>query len=76
LYENTLDPDMVNASGPNHIEGICSGTTLTMILNGVMLAQVDDSTLPSGAAGVIVRTGDSGTAGIDVSFNQFVVKGP
>jgi hypothetical protein len=76
LYENTLDPDMVNASGPNHIEGICSGTTLTMILNGVMLAQVDDSTLASGAAGVIVRTGDSGTAGIDVSFNQFVVKGP
>jgi hypothetical protein len=47
-----------------------------MVLNGVMLAQVDDSTLNSGAAGLIVRTGDSGAAGIDVSFNQFVVKGP
>jgi len=76
LYENTLNPDTVNVSGPNHIEGICSGTTLTMVLNGVMLAQVNDSTLPSGAAGLIARTGDRGTAGIDVSFNQFVVKGP
>jgi len=76
LYENSLNPNTVNASGPNHIEGICSGTTLTMVLNGVTLAQVDDSTLTSGAAGLIVRTGDSGTAGIDVSFNQYVVKGP
>ena len=31
---------------------------------------------PPAAAGLIVRTGDSGAAGIDVSFNQFVVKGP
>ena len=76
LYEDTLDPNTVNASGSNHIEGICSGTTLTMVLNGVALAQVDDSTITSGEAGLIVRTGDSGTAGIDVSFNQFVVKGP
>ncbi len=76
LYEDTLAPNTVNTSGPNHIEGICSGSTLTMALNGVMLAQVDDSTLTSGAAGLIVRTGDSGTAGIDVSFNQFMVKGP
>jgi LSD1 subclass zinc finger protein len=76
LYENTLSPNTVKASGPNHIEGICSGTTLTMVLNGVMLAQVDDSTIQTGAAGLIARTGDSGTAGIDVSFNQLVVKGP
>ncbi len=76
LYENTLSPNTVNASGVNHIEGICSGTSLTMILNGVTLAQVDDSSIQTGAAGLIVRTGDSGTAGIDVSFSQFVVKGP
>ena len=76
LYEDTLDPNTVNVSGSNHIEGICSGTTLTIVLNGVMLAQVDDSSIPTGEAGLIVRAGDSGTAGIDVSFNQFVVKGP
>ena len=76
LYENTLSPNTVNAIGSNHIEGICSGTTLTMVLNGVMLAQVNDSTIQTGEAGLIVRSGDSGTAGIDVSFNQFVVKGP
>ena len=76
LYEDTLDPNTVNANGPNHIEGICSGTTLTMILNGVPLAQVDDSTVSSGAAGLVVSPGDSGTAGIDVYFNHLVVKGP
>jgi len=76
LYEDTLSPNTVNPSGVNHIEGICSGTTLTMVLNGVTIAQADDSSVQSGAAGLIVRTGDSGTAGIDVSFNQFVVKGP
>lgn len=76
LYENTLSPNTVNPTGANHIEGICSGTTLTMVLNGVTLAQVTDLSIQTGAAGLIVRTGDSGTAGIDVSFNQFVVKGP
>jgi len=76
LYEDTLDPNTVNANGPNHIEGICSGTTMTMVLNGVALAQVDDSTITTGEAGFIVRPGDSGTAGIDVSFKQLLVKGP
>ena len=76
LYGDTLNPNTINAAGSNHIEGICSGTTLTMVVNGVPLVQVDDSTVTTGAAGLIVRTGDSGTAGIDVSFKQFVVKGP
>jgi hypothetical protein len=47
-----------------------------MVLNGVTIAQADDSSIQSGAAGLIVRTGDSGTAGIDASFNKYVVKGP
>ena len=76
LDEALLDPNTVNANGENDIEGICSGSTLTLILNGEALMQVEDSTYTSGGAGLIVRTGDSGEAGIDVSFTQFVVKGP
>ena len=76
LDESVLDPNTVNTEGINHIEGICAGSTLTMILNGKPLMQVDDPTYTSGGAGVIVRTGDSGEPGIDMVFSQFVVKGP
>ncbi|MGB8213638.1 MAG: hypothetical protein WCE68_08775 [Anaerolineales bacterium] len=76
LDEETLSPNTVNASGINHIEGICAGPTLTLVLNGVALMQVQDSDYTSGGAGLIVRTGDSGTAGIDVLFKNFLVKGP
>ena len=76
LDENYLDPNTVNANGSNTIQGICAGSTLTLVLNGVVLMQVNDSTYTSGGAGLIVRTGYSGDAGIDELFNQFVVKGP
>jgi LSD1 subclass zinc finger protein len=76
LDEAVLDPNTVNLSGTNHIEGVCSGSTLTLILNGATLMQVDDPTYTSGGAGLIVRTGDSGTAGVDVLFTKFLVKGP
>jgi len=76
LDESVLDPNTINTTGVNHIEGICSGSTLTLLLNGDPLMQVDDSTFTSGGAGLIIRTGDSGTAGIDAVFDQFLVKGP
>jgi LSD1 subclass zinc finger protein len=76
LDESVLNPNSLNTTGKNHIEGICAGTTLTLFLNGTPLMQVDDSSYTTGGAGLIVRTGNSGVAGIDVSFNQFVVKGP
>ncbi len=76
LDENMLDPNTVNATGTNHVEGICAGSTLTLFLNGEPLMQVEDSTYATGGAGLIVRTGSSGTPGIDVLFNLFVVKGP
>lgn len=76
LDEATLDPNTIDPNGPTHIQGICAGSTLTLVLNGVALMQVTDRTYTSGGAGVIVRTGDSGAAGIDMNFKQFVVKGP
>jgi LSD1 subclass zinc finger protein len=76
LDESVLDPDTVNTAGTNHIEGVCAGSTLTLLLNGEPLMQVDDSTYSTGGAGLIIRTGSSGVPGIDVLFNQFVIKGP
>jgi hypothetical protein len=76
LDERVLDPNTVNTTGTNHIEGICAGPTLTLLLNGKPLMQVDDSTFSTGGAGLVIRTGSSGVPGIDVLFNQFVIKGP
>jgi hypothetical protein len=76
LDESVLEPNTVNTSGMNQIEGVCAGSTLTLLLNGKPLIQVDDSAYASGGAGLIIRTGGSGTAGIDALFNQFVIKGP
>lgn len=76
LDENFTAPNLINTNGSNTIEGICDGTTLTLLVNGVPLTQVNDGTYSSGGAGLIVRTGYSGDAGIDELFNQFVVMGP
>ncbi len=76
LDEGTLDPNTVNLNDVNHIEGICSGSTLTLLLNGQVLSQVQDSDYPKGVVGMTVRTGSSGNAGEDVLISDFVVKGP
>ena len=76
LDEETMDPNTVNQKDVNHIEGICSGDTLTLLLNGQVLSQVQDSDYPKGAVGLTVRTGSSGDPGVDVLFSNFVVKGP
>ncbi len=76
LDESTLSPNTVNQGDVNHIEGVCSGSTLTLVLNGQALLQVEDSDYTTGGAGLIVRTGSSGDAGIDTLFSSFLVKGP
>jgi DNA-directed RNA polymerase subunit RPC12/RpoP len=75
LDEETMDPNTVNQNDVNHIEGVCSGDTLTLLLNGQVLSQVQDSDYPKGAVGLAVRTGSSGDPGVDVLFSNFVVKG-
>jgi hypothetical protein len=76
LDENNLDPNTVNQNDVNHIEGVCSGDTLTLLLNGQVLSQVVDSDYPKGIVGMTVRTGSSGDPGVDVLISDFVVKGP
>ena len=60
----------------NRIEGVCSGDTLTLLLNGQVLWQVQDSDYSKGAVGLTVLTGSSGDPGVDVLFSNSVVKGP
>ncbi len=76
LDEETLDPNTIDPKGSNHVTGLCQGDTLTLLLNGQVLSQVQDSSYPKGAVGLIVRTGSSGDPGEDVLFSQLVVKGP
>jgi DNA-directed RNA polymerase subunit RPC12/RpoP len=76
LDETSLNPNTVNHGGINHIQGFCVGTTLTLVLNGQPLLQVQDSDYTVGGVGLIVREGSSGTAGIDTLFSSFLVSGP
>jgi hypothetical protein len=75
LAEGTLDPNTIQPESTNHLRGDCIGQTLTLYLNNQPLLQVTDSTFSSGGVGLIAQTGESGEAGVDVLFNNFLVKG-
>jgi DNA-directed RNA polymerase subunit RPC12/RpoP len=76
LDEQTLEPGLIQQNGVNHIVGVCAGDTLTLLVNGQVLSQVEDSDYTKGEVGLIVRAGSSGAAGEDVLFSHLVVKGP
>jgi DNA-directed RNA polymerase subunit RPC12/RpoP len=76
LVEGILNPNTVNQNDINHIEGVCDGNTLTMLLNSQVLAQVQDSDFTKGGVGMIVNPGSSGDTSMDVLFSHFLVKGP
>ena len=58
----------------NHLRADCAGNTLTFFINGFQTAQVQDTTLTSGDAGLLAGT--FGTAGVDIVFDNFVVLQP
>ncbi len=60
--------------GRVHFTVACVGETLTLAINGELMAQVHDSDLTSGDVGVIVGTLES--AGIVVGFDNFRVSSP
>jgi LysM repeat protein len=55
----------------NRIGGICEGSTLTLMINGEAILQVEDTTFASGAAGVMAGT--IGTPGLDVTFRNIFI---
>ena len=76
LVTGSLDPKTISTNAVMHIEGICNGSTLTLLLNGKALLQTQDSDYTKGGVGMVVTAGDSGDAGADVLFSNFVSKGP
>ena len=61
-------------SASNHIRADCVGDTLTLTVNGVQLAQVQDARFTSGDVGLIAGTYD--TPGTDIRFDDFIVYQP
>ncbi len=61
-------------SASNHIRADCVGDTLTLTVNGVQLAQVQDTRFPLGDVGLIAGT--YATPGTDIRFDDFVVYQP
>ena len=76
LAEGTLDPNTLSATSTIHIQGVCDGSNLTLLLNGQAMLQAQDSDYTKGGAGLIVTAGNSGNPGVDVLFSNFLAKGP
>ncbi len=73
--DNMLENDKINkGAATNHIRFDCVGSTLTLYVNGNLLAQKTDSDYTSGNIGLIAGTFD--TAGTDILFDNFVVYKP
>jgi hypothetical protein len=58
----------------NHLRADCVGNTLTLYVNGVKLAEVQDSSLAIGDVGLLAGSFDQ--PGVDILFNNFIVKKP
>ncbi len=71
-----IDPTVIHRNKINHLEAVCDRENLTLVLNGRPVLQVHDSQYTVGGVGLVVRTGGSGEAGIDMLFSNFLVKGP
>lgn len=61
-------------SAMNHIRADCVGNTLTLFVNSVQLAQVQDSTFTGGDVGLIA--GSYINPGTDIRFDNFIVYEP
>ena len=68
------DTIVKTGSATNHIQVKCIGSSLTLIANGQVLADVSDTDFAAGDVGLIVGTYD--TAGADILFDNFVVAKP
>jgi hypothetical protein len=58
----------------NHVRADCVGSVLTLYVNGVKLVEVEDSSLAVGDVGLLAGSFDQ--PGVDILFDNFVVKKP
>lgn len=71
LEMGELTEDQFDRRGVNRIGGFCDGSTLTLLVNGETILQVEDTTFSEGAAGMVAGT--IGTPGVDVTFRSIFV---
>lgn len=76
IGDDQLYPDESIRQGEatNHIRADCIGSSLTLHVNGVELAEVQDDTLASGDVGLLAGTFDQ--PGTEILFDDFVVRKP
>jgi len=58
----------------NHLQAVCDGSTLRLVVNGQQLVETTDPDLTSGDAGLLA--GSFETPGTDILFDNFVVREP
>jgi hypothetical protein len=66
--------EIIPDEGPNHIQAICSGTVLSLSVNGQTLAITEDSSFNEGDIGLIV--GSFAEPGVDIWFDNLSVRVP
>jgi hypothetical protein len=64
----------VQGQGPLHLRADCVGSTLRLYANGQKLMEAQDGDFPSGDVGVLA--GAYNGKGVDILFDNFVVKKP
>ncbi len=74
--DSIMPVDGINAGSTlNHLRAECIGSSLKLYVNGNLVAETTDTTFTSGGdAGVIAGSFDA--PGIDIRFDNFVVKKP
>ena len=72
--EMQQNPNIKTGLAVNHLRADCVGSTLTFYVNGVQVAQAQDTTLAKGDIGLLAGT--FSTPGVDVVFDNFVVLQP
>ncbi len=67
--------DVIPTDGsPVQIEASCVGNTLTLAVNGAVVATVEDATFASGDIGLVAGTWNTG--GVEIAFDDVVVYAP
>jgi hypothetical protein len=67
--------DVIRQGGiVNHIEALCSGDTLKLTVNEIVLAEIRDSSFSEGQVGLIAGAYD--TPGVQVLFDNLIVYQP
>jgi serine/threonine-protein kinase len=74
LVEWSTTDVVIQGNATNHIQAICDGPQLTLIVNGVELAQANDSTFTAGKIGFNATTYEEETT--EIHFDDLLVTAP